>query len=196
MFHSGTVRIALIVLICAALNVLTVVSWDFSYIVNDGVQQLSTARNWLQGNGFSTDALIYAPHFQGVIPAPQTVWPPGYAFAFAVVSLSGLPLEWAAFLLNIVTHALTAVLVHFILGRMGETRRFSMSAALLFYLMAMPICFRLADRTTFYRLVNVGSPGTPRSASVTLVCLVVMRIAYGAVDLRPLLGCFLCCRRG
>lgn len=96
------------------------------------------------GNGFKTDALIYGPHFQGVMPAPQTVWPPGYAIILALLSHTGLELTTAGFILNLVTHALAGVMMLFILLRMGITRNFAAICALCFYLMANPWLFAVA----------------------------------------------------
>ncbi len=128
-------------LVGIVLNVLTVHTWDTSHIANDGVQYLSTAANWLQGNGFSTDALIYTPHFQGVFPAPQTVWPPGYPLAVGIAGLSGLELPVAALVLNLITHLLATITMYLVFRRMGIGRSSATILAFLFYVMAMPWSF-------------------------------------------------------
>ncbi len=130
--------IYLLVLICLAINLLTLYTWDNSYVGNDGVQYLSTAKNWLAGNGFATDALMYIPHFQGVLPAAQTVWPPGYPLAIALTSLTGLELKTAALVFNLITHVTAALMMWLILLRMGVHRQFALLCAFLFYLMAKP----------------------------------------------------------
>lgn len=107
--------------------------WDTTLITNDGLQYLSTASNWLSGEGFSTNALIYDPHFQGRLPAYQTVWPIAFPFLIGVVSSLGLDLYAAGLLINILCHALSAWLVYLILRRCQVGRLFGLSCALLFY---------------------------------------------------------------
>ena len=127
-----------LLLACLITGVLAVSTWDSSYIGNDGVQYLSTASNWLNGKGFSTNALIYTPHFQGQIPAAQTVWPPGYPVAIAISTLSGLDLQQSALALNLLGHALASFLVFLILRNLTVTPGFSLTSACLFYLTAIP----------------------------------------------------------
>ena len=127
-----------LLLACLITGALAITAWDSSYIANDGVQYLSTASNWLKGNGFSTDALIYTPHFQGQIPAAQTVWPPGYPFAIAISTLSGLDLQQSALALNLLGHALARYLVFQILLNLTVTRGFAFITACLFYITAIP----------------------------------------------------------
>jgi hypothetical protein len=191
MFTKKTALFLAVAALAVVLNALAVFTWDISYVVNDGVQYLSTAGNWLAGNGFYTDALIYDPHFQRVLPAPQTVWPPGYPFAIALTSLSGLDLPLAALVLNLATHALAAVLVHLVLRKMGVTAMFSALAALLFYLMAMPWSFVTGIITeplftTLLLAATLTLPNTNRHGILPwLVCGLLMAMAvyvrYSAV---------------
>jgi len=113
-------------------------TWDISYIANDGIQYISTAKNWLQGLGFSTDALIYAPHFQGELPAPQTVWPFGYSIAIALFSKIGLDLPQAAFAFNLIMHAAASLIMWLILRKLEIAKTFALVCTLLFYMLAMP----------------------------------------------------------
>lgn len=132
-------------LICIiALNVMVWFSWHTSYILNDGVQYLSTARNWLQGHGFSTSALMYTPHFQGVLPAPQTVWPPGYPLALAMITMVGLSLQQGSLLINLISLAASAFLVFAILRRENLSFRAALGCALIFYCTVMPWSYSLA----------------------------------------------------
>lgn len=191
MIRTANAIIAILLIISAAVNAYTVMHWDISYIANDGVQYLSTARNWLEGAGFSTDALIYGPHFQGVVPAAQTVWPPGYPFAIALVSMIGLELPQAGLTLNVITHAVAAGLLFFVLLRMDVTKRCAAIATLLFYLMAMPWSFvsGLMTEPVFTTLLigaTLALPN-PRVSSIFtwLLCGVLMALAiyvrYSAV---------------
>jgi len=111
--------------------------WEPVLISNDGLQYLSTAANWLDGEGFSTSALIYDPHFQGRLPAYQTVWPVALPFFIALVSTVGLDLQSAALLFNLISHTLSAVLVYFILRRCQTGFTFRTVCACLFYVTTM-----------------------------------------------------------
>lgn len=71
---------------------------------NDAFQYLSVADNIRQGHGLSTSLV----HFDeqrafGIVPAPQTVFPPGYAVAVALVSFLGCDLEWAGLIVSAVS---------------------------------------------------------------------------------------------
>lgn len=126
---------------------LTLATWSPAYISNDGVQYLSTAENWLTGNGFSTDALIYAPHFQGDLPAIQTVWPPGYPFAISMTSLLGFDLEITMLILNLIMHATAALVIWRIFLKMGMEKFFAATCAFAFYFMALPWAYASAGMT-------------------------------------------------
>jgi len=123
------------------INALSVYTWDLSYTSNDGIQYLSTAKNWLAGNGFSTDTLIYTPHFQGTFPAAQTVWPPGYPLAIAVFIKLGFDPTTAALALNILMHAMTSLILWLLLRKMELDRLFATVCTFAFYFMAMPWVF-------------------------------------------------------
>jgi len=109
-----------------------------SLIANDGIQYLSTARNWLAGNGFSTEVLMYAPHFQETIPAAQTVWPPGQPLAIALVSKLGISLENAALILNLVMHAAASFVMYLVLLKLGVEKFFAIVCTFAFYFLALP----------------------------------------------------------
>jgi len=44
---SSTKLLVLVALAVLVINVFAVITWDVSHIANDGIQYLSTARNWL-----------------------------------------------------------------------------------------------------------------------------------------------------
>jgi len=126
---------------CVVINLIAFFEWDMTYITNDGVQYLSTATNWLQNKGFSTNALMYGPHFQGEFPGPQTVWPPGYPFVLALGGLLGIDLITTGLIVNLTTHALASLLIVLILRRMRVDTGFSIVCGVLFYGMAIPWSF-------------------------------------------------------
>lgn len=169
---ANTKLLVLLVLIAGLLwNVAAYITWDPTFIMNDGIQYLSTARNWLQGQGFSTNALIYNPHFQGRLPAPQTVWPPGLPSLLVVGNWVGISLQSTALLLNLLSNALSGLLIYLILRRCGTQILFALGCAALFYfttiswhlavaLLSEPL-FSLLILTALYFLP--GSPNTHNS---------------------------------
>jgi hypothetical protein len=74
---------------------------------NDSFQYLSVARNLLEGNGLSTSLLYYDEHFvSGRLPAPQTVFPPGYSLLIAGLGKMGVPLEAAGYGVSVACYVL------------------------------------------------------------------------------------------
>lgn len=123
----------LVLLLAIICNIAAWISWQPIFIMNDGIQYLSTATNWLQGHGFSTHSLIYNPHFQGRLPAPQTVWPPGFPALLALAGMLGANLESAALMINLAASALSGWLVWLILRQCYFTRPAALCCAALFY---------------------------------------------------------------
>lgn len=142
--------------------------WHSALITDDGVQYLSTARNWLLGNGLSTNALIYEPHFQGKLPAPQTVWPPGFPLLVALAGSVGFELATSALMLNLTLNAISALLVYLILKRCVVKPKLAVISASLFYFTAYPWYFAAAIMSeplftclvlaSIYFLPPVGDP--------------------------------------
>ena len=118
-----------------------------SHIANDGIQYISTAKNWLAGNGFATDTLMYTPHFQGNLPAAQTVWPNGYPFAIALLMKLGIEIHVASFTLNHLAHAMAAIIMWLLLQKMGVGRFFATVCTFAFYCMSMPWAYVSAGMT-------------------------------------------------
>jgi len=144
------VNIAATLLVCLlglAVNALAWSSWTPMFILNDGVQYLSTAYNWLEGHGFSTNALMFTPHFQSIIPAPQTVWPPGYPLLIALTSKLGVNIQQAALLLNLFFQAVSAILVLLILLRSNLKLFLALLYTLIFYFTAIPWMYALGLAT-------------------------------------------------
>jgi hypothetical protein len=84
-------------------------------LYNDSCQYLSVADNIRAGNGFRTSIVFYAENYHtGTLPAPQTVFPPGYSLVIAGLGLAGLKLETAALLVSLLSSA--ALLPLLILG--------------------------------------------------------------------------------
>ena len=162
--------IFLLFLAAVTLNVVSITSWNFSYIANDGIQYLSTAGNWLAGNGFSTNTLTYAPHFQGKFPAAQTVWPNGYPFAIALLIKSGMDAPVAVLTLNHAAHALASLVMWLLLQKMGITRLFASVCTLVFYSTCMPWAYVSGGMTepVFTTLLLAALLFLPRPGHSTL----------------------------
>ena len=159
--------------------------------MNDGIQYLSTATNWLQGQGFSTNALIYNPHFQGELPAPQTVWPPGLSMLQVVAGGIGIDLQVATLAINLFTTALSGVLVFLILRRCGSGQVFSLCCAALFYfsstswhlavaLLSEPL-FTCLILSALYYLPSTARPHMGRWALCGLFIAACIVVRYSGV---------------
>ena len=81
-----------------ALNV-----WHYNgpFISNDGIQYLSVAKNIAAGRGIRTSIVHYdEERTHTEIPAPSTTFPPGYSSTVALLSMTGLSVEWAGLLVS------------------------------------------------------------------------------------------------
>lgn len=126
------------VLIYVTALALAVIAWGPTYIQNDGVQYLSTANNWLKGQGFSTNALLFDPHLQATLPAPQTVWPPGYPLLIALLSHLGISTTHAAIVIGLLAQGFTAYFIFRVLRKYGVSGVGAAFGAALFLTMLRP----------------------------------------------------------
>lgn len=156
--------------------------WDPVFIMNDGIQYLSTAGNWLSGQGFSTNALTYNPHFQGRLPAPQTVWPPGLPALQVLLGSIGIPLQTAALLINFIATALSALFVYLILTRCKISALAAAVSAALFYFSttAWHLALALLSEPLFTCLVLAALYTIPSTTKHSLWSWVLCGILIGA----------------
>jgi len=78
---------------------------------NDSFQYLSVARNLLEGNGLASSLLYFDEQLaSGLMPAPQTAFPPGYSVVIAVLGAAGIALETAAYAVSVVSHVTELIL--------------------------------------------------------------------------------------
>ncbi len=100
-----------------------VIAWLFrpGWVSNDGAQYLSVAKCLVTGHGISTDIVYYDEHHAlGVVPAPQTVFPPGFPALMALGRWLGAPPLWAALGVMLVAYALGAWLLCDVALRLGQ----------------------------------------------------------------------------
>lgn len=70
---------------------------------NDSYQYLSVAENLRERGAIATSIVHFdEERARGVLPAPETTFPPGYALLIAALSWTTLPLPWAGLLLSLV----------------------------------------------------------------------------------------------
>lgn len=75
------------------------------YRTDDSFQYCSVAENILRGNGIATSIIHFDEQYHcGTLPAPQTVFPPGYSFLVAAVSAGGIPIGYAGFLVSLASY--------------------------------------------------------------------------------------------
>ncbi|MGH7701752.1 MAG: hypothetical protein ACREMO_01550, partial [Gemmatimonadales bacterium] len=86
---------------------------------NDATQYLTSAKELREGHGFSTSILYFDEHYRfGTLPAPQTVWPPGYPALIAGVAATGMGVETAARMIPKVAFVLLFPLLYLLAFRL------------------------------------------------------------------------------
>jgi len=106
----------IIISICSILvAIYLVTNYTVIYLSNDTAQYISTARNLLEGNGLKTDLLYYEQQLTGEIPAPQTIWPPGYPAVLASLLWLNLDFAYVPFLAALAFHLASFFLLYEIL---------------------------------------------------------------------------------
>ena len=107
--------------------------WAFE----DTAHYTSMARLLLEGRGLVTDLVYYSEQAQfGTIPAPQTVFPPGYSIAIAATSwLINVSAEAAAQAICYVSYAILPMLLFTVARDAGVHRKPAYAVVLTFLLM-------------------------------------------------------------
>jgi len=105
--------------------------YDRSFISIDGAFYVSAAQNLASGHGFATSIIWNEEQYRaGGMPAPQTVFPPGYPLLIAVVSRLGVDPPYAAFLVALLAFSAIPLVIYDILRAAGHPplRAFAVSA--------------------------------------------------------------------
>jgi len=98
----------------------------------DSAQYVSVAKNIINNGEFSTDILYYEKQYQqAVLPAAQTIFPPGYSILIALVSLLGVSLINASFWVNLFSFITSIILIYKILRISTFSYSSSITAAML-----------------------------------------------------------------
>lgn len=94
--------------------------YDKRLINPDTIQLLDAARHLLAGDGFSSSIVYYESQLQfGRVPAPLTVWPPGFSWLLLLPLKLGMSGEATAFVLCAIAHLATAWLVFVVARRLA-----------------------------------------------------------------------------
>jgi hypothetical protein len=105
-------RISLCILSIIGVSYLSM-SFNPLYFSEDAAQYFSVAENILNGRGIKTSIIYYeAQQNFSKIPAPQTIFPPGFPTIIAVISLAGVDYQKAAFSISVVSWALSGIILY------------------------------------------------------------------------------------
>lgn len=128
----------------------------------DAGHATSVARNLIAGNGLRTSIISNDALFgQQIIPAIQTIWPPGMPMATAVLHIATGTAPAMGFVwINAASHLLTAALVVTILGSVGVRWPVAMAAGF--------VCLMTVPN---WILIIRGHSEPPMAALSVLLCL-------------------------
>ncbi len=130
-------------------------------LFNDSVQYIAGSDSFASGMGYATPVLYFDEHFRsGLMPAPQTVWPPGYPAMMSLLHWLGITSLEAGTAVSLVSFALLVSLVFLLTARLTG----SMPAAGLAALWQ----FGLSEYWCYTGIVNSDMPYTAFSLVVFL----------------------------
>lgn len=124
---------------CVLAAILGGVSFDGARLANDTAQYFSVADNLRAGRGPATSIIYYEEHYAlGTVPAPQTVFPPGYPVAIALAAASGLATATAAFVVDLLSWVASIGLLFSIALARGHSPSRALGCAVAFACLALP----------------------------------------------------------
>lgn len=124
---------------CVFAAILGGVSFDPQRLANDTAQYFSVADNLRAGRGLATSIIYYEEHYAlGTVPAPQTVFPPGYPVAIAPVAATGVATATAAFLIDLLSWGASIWLLYWIALARDHSPASALGCAAAFACLALP----------------------------------------------------------
>lgn len=124
---------------CVFAATLAGVSFDGERLANDAAQYFSVADNLRAGRGLATGIVYYEEHYASKsVPAPQTVFPPGYPVAIALVAATGVGTATAAFVVDLLAWAISIWLLFSIALARGHGPATALGCAAAFACLALP----------------------------------------------------------
>jgi 4-amino-4-deoxy-L-arabinose transferase-like glycosyltransferase len=201
---SARLMLALWALVLGATLVGFVTLYDPSFIDIDGAFFVSAGKNLGNGLGFTTSILWHEEQYRlGRMPAPQTVFPPGYPLLIALVSRLGAGPPYAAFLVSLVSFAAIPLVVYGILRTVGHTHlgSFAVGAVWLGSAFAWFTVFRCMSDMAFIMLTLLSLRCVVQSerhpgrrdlwlAAAGIVAGLAFSVRYQGVFYILSLGCF------
>jgi hypothetical protein len=97
MEHNKRIEVSLLVFFCFAVATILTMYFKPYMIDNDASQATRTALHMNRGEGVSTSLLYYEEQQRNGIPAPQSIYPPGYPAVISVFLGLGVPVRSVAF---------------------------------------------------------------------------------------------------
>ncbi|MBB6091649.1 hypothetical protein HNQ60_000495 [Povalibacter uvarum] len=109
------------------------------YLSVDVAQYVDTARNVIEGRGYSTTLIYYEEQMtSGVSPAPQTVWPPVFPLMIALLLAMGVPTLYAPFIVAVLSHAASCVALYVLMRRLRVVPAIAIGATLAWTVAVLP----------------------------------------------------------
>lgn len=140
--------VALVLAVSLMLAVSLALLFTPEFLNTDTAQYLTGARQLLAGHGYSTNLLYFEDQlYLGVMPSPQTVWPPGYSLLLSTLMLAGVPDLYAPFWLGVTCDLLTPIALFLLLREIGVGRWVAFGTAILSITVALPHLFVLRGLT-------------------------------------------------
>lgn len=129
--HTDRYSAAALAAAALLLGVALALRFDVTLILPDTIQLMDAARHLLAGDGYSSSIIYYESQHQfASVPAPLTVWPPGFSLLLAAAMALGLSAPIAAFALSLLAHFAVTGFIYVGLRRVDVSPWVALVAAL------------------------------------------------------------------
>lgn len=133
--HSDRYTAPALLAAALALGIALALRFDVTLILPDTIQLMDAARHLLAGDGYSSSIIYYESQHQfASVPAPLTVWPPGFSLLLAGAMALGVPAPTAAFALSLLSHLAVTGLIYVGLRRIAVSPWIALITALVWLL--------------------------------------------------------------